>query len=40
MHNCILKALRYPIINTLNFDGERMQPCEVEISDESYKIKQ
>lgn len=36
MHN----ALRDPIINSLNSDGERMQPYEVEVSDGSYKYEQ
>lgn len=35
MHNFMLQALRNAIIITLNFDGERMQSCEVEISDGS-----
>ena len=34
IHNAQLKALR----KTFSFDGERMQPCGVEISDGSYKI--
>lgn len=36
--NGVLKALRSPVINTVSFDGERMQPCEVDFSDGSYKI--